>query len=146
MNRAAVIILIVVAALVGASAAIVAGVAYEHHIRQGLRGGWMRRDEGMRPYAGGRPPLEQVLPRLARSLNLSPEQIERIRPKVIESQKQFEAARESLRSRIDVELTPAQRQRWHDMERMRDLRRPFPVRPGDEHPDRPRAGNPGEPR
>jgi hypothetical protein len=146
VNRAAVVMLIVVAALVGASLAIVAGVAYEHQVRSGLRWGWMHREGGFRSSAGGRPPLAQVLPRLARALDLSPAQIERIRPKVIESQKQFEAARESLRSRIDVELTPAQRQRWHDMERMRELRRPFPARPGDEHPDRPRAGNPGEPR
>lgn len=146
MNRAAIIMMVVVAALVGASAAIVVGVAYEHHIRQGPRGGWMRRDEGMRPYAGGRPPLEQVLPRLARSLNLSPEQIERIRPKVIESQKQFEAARESLRIRIIIELTPEQRRRWQEMERTHELMRPFRGRPGNPHPDRPEAGNPGEPR
>jgi hypothetical protein len=146
MNRAAVVMMIVVAALVGASVALVVGVAYEHHIRLGLRGGWMHRDEGFRPYAGGRPPLEQVLPRLARSLDLSPEQIARIKPKVVESQRQFEAARESLRNRIIAELTPEQRRRWQEMERTHELMRPFRGRPGDEHPDRPEAGNPGDPR
>ena len=142
MNRAAIIMMIVAAALVGASVAIVCGVAYEHHVRMEPRGGWMRHGGG----PGGRPPLEQVLPRLARELDLKPDQIERIRPKVLASQKQFEAARESLRSRIDVELTPAQRQRWHDMERMHGMGRPFPGTPDEKHHDRPEAGEPGAPR
>jgi hypothetical protein len=143
MNRAAVVMMIVAAALVGASIAIVCGVAYEHHVRSGPRGGWMHHGAG----PGGRPPLEQVLPRLARELDLTPGQIERIRPRVVESQKQFEAARESLRSRIEVELTPAQRQRWHDMERMREMGRPFPGAADEKkHHDRPEAGEPGEPR
>jgi hypothetical protein len=139
MNRAAVIMMIVAEALVGASLAIVCGVAYEHQVRAGQHAGWMRHGG-----PGGRPPLEQVLPRLARELDLKPEQIERIRPKVLESQQQFEAARESLRSRIDVELTPAQRQRWHDMERMHGMGRPFRGTPGEKPHDRPEAGEPGE--
>ena len=127
----------------GASLALVCGIAYEHHVRSGPRGGWMRHGAG----PGGRPPLEQVLPRLARELDLKPDQIERIRPKVVESQKQFEAARESLRSRIDVELTPAQRQRWHDMERMHGMGRPFPRSPDEKkNHDRPEAGEHGEAR
>jgi hypothetical protein len=141
MNRAAVIMMIVAAALVGASLAIVCGVAYEHNVRMGPRAGWMRHRG-----PGAPPPLSQVLPRLARELELTPEQIERIKPKVIESQKQFEAARESLRSRIAVELTPAQRQRWHDMERMHGMGRPFRGTPDEKPNDRPEAGEPGEPR
>jgi hypothetical protein len=147
VNRAAVIMMVVAAALMGASIAIVGGIAYEHHLRTGPHAGWMRRMGPPGPEPGGRPPLERALPRLVRALDLTPEQIERIKPKVIESQKQFEAARESLRSRIDAELTPAQRQRWHEMERTHGMGRPFRGRPDDdEHPDRPRAGNPGEPR
>ena len=146
MSRTALIMMVVVAALVGASVAIVVGVAYEHHIRFGPREGWMHRDGGFRPPPGGRPPLEQVLPRLARELDLTPAQIERIKPKVIESQKQFEAARESLRSRIDAELTPEQRQRWKNMERMHVVLRRLPGSRAHEYPDRPRAENPGEPR
>lgn len=147
MSRTAVIMMIVAAALVGASLAIVCGVAYEHNMRMGPRMGWMRHGGGMGPMPGGRPPLAQVLPRLAHELDLTPEQIERIRPRVLASQKQFEAARESLRSRIDVELTPAQRLRWHDMERMHGMGRPFPGTPEETKPhDRPEAGEPGEPR
>ncbi len=146
MNRTAVVMMIVAAALVGASLALICGIAYEHHVRSGPRGGWMHHGGGMGPSQGGRPPLEQVLPRLARELDLKPEQIERIRPQVLASQKQFEAARESLRSRIDAELTPAQRQRWHDMERMHGMGRPFPGDPDGKHHDRPEAGEPGAPR
>ena len=146
MNRAAIIMMIAAAALVGASIALVGAVAFEHHVRMGPRGGWMHRDGGFRPPMGGRPPLEQVLPRLARELDLSPGQFERIKPKVIESQKQFEAARESLRSRIDAELTPEQRQHWKEMERMHVVIRRLPGSRAHDDPDRPRAENPGEPR
>ena len=143
MNRAAIIMTVAVAALLGASVAIVCGILFAHHLRAGGRDGWRR---GFGPPPGGRPPLVQVLPRLAHALDLTPEQIARIKPKVVQSQKEFEAARESLRSRIDVELTPAQRARWREMERKREMGRPFPGKPGDDHPDRPSAGEPGEPR
>jgi len=143
MNRTAVIMMVIAAALIGATLAIVVGVAFEH--RMVPFGPGMHR--GFGPPPGGRPPLEKVLPRLEHALDLTPEQVARIKPKVLASQKEFEAARESLRSRIDAELTPAQRQRWHEMERMHGMGRPFPVPPpGDEHPDRPQAGEPGEPR
>ena len=145
MNRAALIMTVAVAALVGASLAIVCGVLFEHHLRSAVHGGWGHRS-GFGPPPGGRPPLAQVLPRLARELELTPQQIERIQPKVLQSQKEFEAARESLRSRIDVELTAKQRERWHEMERMHAMGRPFPGNPNQEPPHRPGAGEPGEPK
>ena len=64
-----------------------------------------------------------MMPRLAKDLNLTPEQIKRIEPKVTASQREFEAARESLRSRIESELTPEQRVHWRELVRERDRAR-----------------------
>jgi hypothetical protein len=119
MNRPALVISLLAVFLVGASLGLMAGIAFEHHPTFGPHPGPMGPRAGMR---GGRPPLSEVLPRLARALDLTPGQVERIRPKVVASQQQFEAARESLRSRIETELTPQQIARWHEIEHQR----PFP--------------------
>ena len=118
MNRAALVISLLAVFLVGASLGMVGGIVLGHRLpffAHALRMG----PPGPR---GGRPPLSEVLPRLAKALDLTPEQVERIRPRVVASQKQFEAARESLRSRIETELTPEQLVRWHEIEHQR----PFP--------------------
>ena len=142
MNRFAIIILTIAASILGASLGVLGGVYAEHHLRGGPRGSWLH--PGFGP--GSRPPIRQLLPHLGRMLELTPEQMKRIEPKVLASQKEFEAARESLRSRIEAELTPEQRTRFHAMERERIRRRTFPGEPGDApgHPDRPGAGDQGE--
>jgi Spy/CpxP family protein refolding chaperone len=144
VNRGAIAALALAAALLGASIGVAAGLFAAHRLHAGGRLPWVAPPPPGGP--GGRPPLRGALPRLARLLELTPEQVRRIEPKVIESQKQFDAARESLRSRIDAELTPEQRERWRAFERDHDRRRMFGPGGSPGHPDRPGAGEEGEPR
>ncbi len=150
MNRAAVVMLVVAMALAGAALGLLAGVMLAHHALP-LHGPWPARAE-LGPPPGAHPPIERVLPRLARALDLTPEQVRRLEPKLRASQLQFEAARESLRGRIDAELTPQQRVRWREMqkrhEHMMGRRGPFPgeLGRGDTTADRPGAGEHGESR
>ncbi|MFN8588375.1 MAG: hypothetical protein U0704_11320 [Candidatus Eisenbacteria bacterium] len=58
-----------------------------------------------------------MLPRLTRMLDLTPEQVARIEPKVRATREQFGAVRESLHARIESELTPEQIERWREMRR-----------------------------
>jgi len=114
--------LTIAVAILGASLGVLGEMYAAHHLRGANRVPWVGAGAG----PGGRPPLRNVLPRLARALDLTPEQLKRIEPKVLASQKEFEAARESLRSRIDAELTPAQRERLRSLERERDRHHNFP--------------------
>jgi hypothetical protein len=140
MNRTAIVMLTLAAVVLGASLGVLGGVFAEHRLHGGPRPPWMHGGFGPGPH----PPIRMMLPHLARVLDLTPDQVKRIEAKVLVSQKEFETARESLRSRIEVELTSEQRSRWRLIERER--RRTFPGEPGGEpgHPDRPEAGDQGE--
>jgi len=144
MNRAAIIISLVATLLVGASLGLMGGVAFEHRIHWGGHGPWPGGPPRPARPEGGRRPVSEVLARLQHELDLSPEQLKRIEPIVTESRRTFEAARETLRSRIDAELTPEQRERWRQMQRARALGAAPPGDSGRAH--RAPPGNEGEPR
>lgn len=59
---------------------------------------------------------EAMLPRIARELDLTPEQHDRILRQIDRVRAERAAARESLHVWIDRELTPEQRERWKAME------------------------------
>jgi hypothetical protein len=150
MSRKAIIISLLAMFLSGAAFGVMGGILFAHHMHErmmgmgGGPGGPGGRHIGMRYAWGfggpddenrggirivhrqGGEPLEDVLPHLTRMLELTPEQVARIEPKVRDTRGQFAAVRESLHSRIESELTPEQIERW------RELRRHMP--------------NPGEPR
>jgi hypothetical protein len=59
---------------------------------------------------------EGMLPMMARELDLSPEQHDRILRQIDRVRAEHAAARESMHVWIDRELTPEQRERWKAME------------------------------
>jgi hypothetical protein len=133
VNRSGLVVALVVTFLMGSAAGLMGGMVLVHHMH-GERGpfGMGRRHE--------RPTPHEAMMRLQRLLDLTPEQVAKIEPKVAESQRQFEAARESLHSRIDAELTVVQRARWARFRR----EHPFPgPQPPDDQDSTHRAG-PGE--
>ncbi len=153
MSRAAIVISLVATFIVGAALGLVGGILFQHRVLMAMRGerpgfflfhrgGPGFGDRGMGPRE--RPSARDALPRLQRLLDLTPEQVKRIEPKVVESQRLFEAARESLHARIDVELTPQQRERWQAFQRSH----PFPGPPpgADDRTHRAPPGDEGAPR
>jgi len=85
---------------------------------------------------GGSPPVPLMM--LQRELDLSPEQVERVRGQIHCGRGESVAVRESLLARIERELTPRQRERW------RELRRRFPEPGGRRGPwARPNPAAPG---
>ncbi|MBI1799286.1 MAG: hypothetical protein HYR73_06330 [Candidatus Eisenbacteria bacterium] len=88
--------------------------------------GWgepMAPDEPMPPRGSmtpGEPPgpggPRPVLPRLERALDLSPPQRDTIEAILLRSRGRFRLERDSLRREIEAQLTPEQRQRWHQIE------------------------------
>ncbi len=87
---------------------------------------------------------ERHLARLSRALGLSAAQRERLAAVMEQSHGEFDGVRDSLEARIARELTPAQRERWKQMQRefhgTGARRGPWP------HPDRADPGDEGEPR
>ena len=150
MNRATITISLVAMFLAGASLGLMGGILFTHHLPWPLHGPMA----GPRPghgFAGriGGAAQRDAMGRLQRLLDLTPEQVARIEPRVLDSQKQFAAVRESLRSRIDAELTPAQHERWRQfqLERDRARERSNPGDPrGDDRDHRPRPDEGGAPR
>lgn len=146
MNRFAILMMVFVVALLAAALGVLGGAYLYHHrpfADAFLRGpgGPPRGEMGPGMPRGAR--LAEALPRLQRALDLSPEQVERLRPKLESTRREFATVRESLRARIESELTPAQRAKWRDIE----SRMPFPGRPGGPWPgaDRPHRNHPDAP-
>ncbi len=153
MSRKAIVISLIAMFLSGAALGLMGGILFSHRMHESAAGGprgphgGMLRDfgpPGRRAERGPRDPLDSVLPRLTRMLELTPEQVARIEPKVRTSREQFGAVRESLHARIESELTPEQITRW------RELRQHMP-NPGEPRGPWNRAhradpGNEGEPR
>ena len=161
MNRNAIIISLLATFLIGCSLGLMGGMLFTHllatheHWRPGMppghegpwRFGGARGPGGPRVPGGAEgpgPQLGEALPRLEWALDLTPEQLARIQPKVLATRREFAAVRESLRIRIESELTPAQRERWRQMQHERG----FPGEPrgpwGRAH--RAPPGDEGEPR
>lgn len=64
----------------------------------------------------------RLMPRLREALDLSEAQVAKIEPILAEAHRSMSTTRDSLRARIDRELTPEQRERWRRLE----ARRGFP--------------------
>jgi hypothetical protein len=110
VNRAAIILSLFVAFVIGTACGL-SGAMVIHH--------W---DLGMHPAAAQHrhhPTPKEAMNRLQHLLDLTPEQVQRIEPSVIEAQRQFASARETLHTRIDAELTPPQHERWVRFQRER---------------------------
>ena len=114
MSRVGIVMSLLAMLLIGISLGVVCGILIANreprlwHRLETIAG---RRAAAAGP--GGR--LAEALPRLTKTLGLSPEQVSRLEPKLVASRHEFEAVRESVRSRIDSELTPSQRTRWHQI-------------------------------
>lgn len=135
MNRFAIVISLVAVLLLGAAAGLLGARLLFEHDGPGRHAPW-----GMRRSAAGGPhvPLERALPRLQRLLDLTPEQVRRIEPRILETRREFQVVRDSLHSRIEAELTPAQIERWRAFERERGFPGPPP------EPDRAHRALPGQ--
>lgn len=159
MSRKAIVISLVAMFLSGAALGLMGGIFFSHdmHARamggpMGPHGGMLREfgpPDGPGRVLGGRgaadrDPLDKVLPRLTRMLELTPEQVARLEPKVRESRQQFGAVRESLHARIESELTPEQIARWREMRR--HMPNPGEPRGPWNRAHRADPGNEGEPR
>jgi len=138
VNRTAIVTSLVAMFLTGVSAGLIGGMVFSHSHPGGRGTGLF----GL-PMRQGNPPggrLAEALPRLAKSLDLTPDQVARIRPKLERTRGEFGAVRESLMSRIESELTPQQLERWRDLRRTRSfpglargpMDRDHRVQPGDQ--------------
>ncbi len=146
MSRKAIVISLLAMFLSGAALGLMGGIFFAHHMHRlpfdgpgGRHVGLLARgpmgapgaphDGGPRGPGGpgmrGHDPINDLLPRLTELLDLTPEQLARLEPKVRASREQFGAVRESLHSRIESELTPEQIKRWREMRE----RAPFPGEP-----------------
>lgn len=136
MSRTAIVIALVAAFLLGASLGLTSGILLTifHHRPSDVT--WFGRAPGMRERGEfGRSDRRvlrgvMVLPRLSAALDLTDEQEKRIRPLLEEAHRSMGAARDSLRVRIERELTPEQRERWRRLEARRGFGRGLHV-PGD---------------
>ena len=106
----------------------------------GMRG--MRGERPRSPYFGPERPgmrggPDRILPELERMLDLSPDQHERMLAILDRARRGHEAMRESVQVWIERELTPAQRERWKQLEERfeRSPRGRWPREP--RPPDRP---------
>jgi Spy/CpxP family protein refolding chaperone len=116
--RAQLLIAVLAAFLFGLSAGSLAGFALSSVLqgRTFIEAGRFR---------GAGPRGEGFRARLEDRLDLSAEQRRRVRAIVEGSRSRYAAMRESTRSAIEAELTPAQRERWRDLdERFRRHRGP----------------------
>jgi Spy/CpxP family protein refolding chaperone len=112
ISRSGFLIAVAAALISGISLGLIAGLLTAHFVRDA------RMHHGPQ---GGSPP---GVMRLERELNLAPAQRDSVDAIVKRSRGRFEALRDSLRREIDVQLTPAQRDHWHQIERR------FPPRHG----------------
>jgi len=109
--------------IVGCSVGLMGGILFMRYAAPGLHGGIPPR--GM---PGGRGPFfgrggadgarheEHMLSLLEEELDLSPEQRERVRARIDAAWRHHVAARDSLHVWLERELTPAQRERWRELE------------------------------
>jgi hypothetical protein len=111
--------------IVGCSVGLMGGIVFVHLVASRRHGPVVF--EGVR--GGGRPPFfgrgwpgpgpggrDGMLPALDRALDLSPEQHERLITVLDRARHEHEVVRDSMHVWIERELTPAQRERWRQME------------------------------
>lgn len=128
MNRTAIVVALIAAFLIGASLGLTGGILFmfsQHRPPAAMfaPGGPPPGGPGMFGGAGRPGPgPERLMPRLREALDLSDAQVAKIEPILREAHQHMTTARDSLRARIDRELTPEQRERWRRLE----ARRGFP--------------------
>jgi hypothetical protein len=137
------VLAVAAAALFGAACGVLGGIGVVHFVARHHPGALTRFLHGGPPPMGPRegrfgPPIS----RLERGLHLSETQRTRIESEVERTRVESRALRESLRVRIERELTPEQRSRFRALA-------PPPDEPGPEHgpwprPDRAEPGPEGE--
>ncbi|HTR96492.1 MAG TPA: hypothetical protein VMH61_01200 [Candidatus Acidoferrales bacterium] len=108
-----------------------------------LGGEWTQRRHMPIP---GPPPIAKVMSRLQHELDLTPAQVERIRPLVIDGRRSFQAARDSLRVHIEAELSPEQREHWHELRMKRARERGITAPDDSGRASRATPGNEGDSR
>ncbi|HEY2954476.1 MAG TPA: hypothetical protein VGK89_04435 [Candidatus Eisenbacteria bacterium] len=118
------VIAIAAALIAGCAAGMVGGILFARfgmipamHFAGGPRG----------PRGGGPHGTGSMLERMGRDLDLTADQRERIERILEESRRGYAVVRESTHAAIARELTPAQRERWTQMEErfLRERRRGF---------------------
>lgn len=127
MTRAAIIIALLATFLIGASLGLMGGILFANgplHMHRPIWAGagprmGAPRFPGLR--GGGDPDRRalrerQVLPHLRSELDLTDEQVARIRVLLDEAHASMGVARDSLRVRIERVLTAEQRERWSRLE------------------------------
>lgn len=106
--------------IVGCSVGLMGGILFMRFGVAGPHGGYRSGGRGWGPppfeRRGGPGRSEGMLPMMARELDLSPEQHDRILRQIDRARQQHGAVRESLHVWIERELTPEQRDRWKQME------------------------------
>ncbi|MEO5989477.1 MAG: hypothetical protein ABIU54_13280 [Candidatus Eisenbacteria bacterium] len=160
MTRGRLIMALAAAFLVGSSVGVLGGIVFArfvllpHHAMFAQQGDpFLGPHRGPLPAAHRRPGPggaflpggpERHLARLSRALGLSAPQRQRLVAVMERSHGEFDGVRDSLEARIARELTPAQRERWKQMQRQfngaGERRGPWP------HSDRAGPGEEGEPR
>jgi hypothetical protein len=117
MSRTTVVIAMISALCLGTALGFACGVLFSHHVISAYphMGGRGFRGEGFRRGPPGEPSPRFIVSRLQRMLNLTPEQADAIGKEVEASRGDFAQVRDSLHARIERHLTPAQRDRWHEM-------------------------------
>ncbi len=105
--------------IVGCSVGLMGGILFMHFgpgLHRGSMPGGRSAGHGRfeRRLGPGRP--EKMLPMMARELDLTPEQHDRILRQIDRARAEHAAARESMHVWIGHELTPEQRERWKEME------------------------------
>jgi hypothetical protein len=125
MNRWALVLSLVVATLLGCAMGFIGSVIMARATFGEMPPMFAHRDHGGPGGPGGPENHGARFERLAHALDLTPEQVARLKPRVEATRKQFDALRDSMHAQIDRELTPAQREKFKKLQAMR----PFP-RPG----------------
>ena len=138
------VIAIAVSFIVGCSAGLMGGIVFAHLMGHGHRLGPFGMHEGPPPFMGRGGPGggmrgDRMLPYLTREMNLTAEQQQRMRELIDRARHEHQAVRESMQVWIDLELTPAQRTRWKELEAQMGMERHRMGRdrPPDRPPDRP---------
>lgn len=128
MNRLALVLSLVVAMLLGCAMGFIGSVIMARATFGEMPPMFAHHDHGGPGGLGGQGGPENHgarFERLAHALDLTPEQVARLKPRVEATRKQFDALRDSMHAQIDRELTPTQREKFKKLQAMR----PFP-RPG----------------
>ncbi len=125
MNRWALVLSLVVAMLLGCAMGFIGSVMMARATFGEMPPMFGQHGPGGPGGRGGPDNHGARFDRLVHALDLTPEQVARLKPRVEATRKQFDALRDSMHAQIDRELTPEQREKFKKLQAMR----PFP-RPG----------------